>query len=137
MSILRPSSDGTSIVVCSTCKFKADQPFSASNERGGAVFYRHVKAAAETLETTVISVEPMACLFACSQHCTVHLRAPGKFGYVLANFEPTPSSAQALAEFAKQYDQSAEGIVPYKDWPEGVKGHFLVRIPPEGMITID
>lgn len=137
MSILRPSKDGTSIVVCSTCKFKADEPLDASGERGGTVLYRHVKEAADALEETSINVEPMACLFACSQHCTVHLRAPGKVGYVLANFEPTAASAQALAEFAKHYDQSPEGVVPYRDWPEGVKGHFLVRIPPEGMITVD
>ena len=24
--------------------------------------------------------------------------------------------------------------MPYKLWPEGVKGHFLVRIPPEGPV---
>ncbi|WP_292051420.1 MULTISPECIES: DUF1636 domain-containing protein [unclassified Brevundimonas] len=137
MSILRASNGGTSIVVCSTCKFKADEPLNASGERGGAALFRHVKDAMDALETASISVEPMACLFACSQHCTIHLRAPGKVGYVLANFEPTPESAQALAEFAQHYDQSLEGVVPYKNWPEGVKGHFLVRIPPEGMITVD
>lgn len=137
MSILRPSNGGTSIVVCSTCKFKTDEPLNASGERGGTALYHHVKTAADALEASSISVEPMACLFACSQHCTVHLRAPGKVGYVLANFDPTPASAEALAEFAKQYDRSPEGVVPYRDWPEGVKGHFLVRIPPEGMITVD
>ncbi|WP_366108373.1 DUF1636 family protein [uncultured Brevundimonas sp.] len=50
---------------------------------------------------------------------------------------PPPESAQALVEFARHSDQSSEGIIPYKDWPEGVKGHFLVRIPPEGMVTVD
>ena len=137
MSILRPSNDGTSIVVCSTCKFKADEPLDPSGVRGGTALYRHLQKATDALETASISVEPMACLFACSQHCTVHLRAPGKVGYVLANFEPTPEAAQALAEFAQHYNQSPEGVVPYKNWPEGVKGHFLVRIPPEGMITVD
>ncbi len=137
MSILRASNGGTSIVVCSTCKFKAEEPLNASGERGGTALFRHVKDAAGALTTASISVEPMACLFACSQHCAVHLRAPGKIGYVLANFEPTPESAQALVEFALHYDQSLEGVVPYKNWPEGVKGHFLVRIPPEGMVTVD
>lgn len=137
MSILRASNGGTSIVVCSTCKFKADEPLNASGERGGTALFRHVKDATATLKAASISVEPMACLFACSQHCTVHLRASGKVGYVLANLEPTPASAQALVEFARHYDQSSEGVVPYKHWPEGVKGHFLVRIPPEGMVTVD
>lgn len=137
MSILRASNDGTSIVVCSTCKYKADEPLTPAGERGGAALFQHVKQAAEDLQTSSISVEPMACLFACSQHCTVHLRAAGKVGYVLSNFEPTPEAATALVEFAQYYDQSPEGVVPYKLWPEGVKGHFLVRVPPQGMITTD
>lgn len=137
MSILRASKDGTSLVVCSTCKFKSDQPVTLSGERGGAVFSRQITQAVTRTSPDGISVEPMACLFACSQHCTVHLRAPGKIGYVLGNFAPTEEAATALVDFARLYAASAEGVVPYKLWPEGVKGHFLVRIPPEGMITTD
>lgn len=137
MSILRPSNGGTSMVVCSTCKFRTDEPLAPTGERGGTAFLRHLKDAVAKLEPGSISIEPMACLFACSQHCTVHLRAPGKVGYVLANFDPTAASAASVVEFAKHYDDSDEGVVPYKNWPEGVKGHFLVRMPPEGMITVD
>jgi hypothetical protein len=25
--------------------------------------------------------------------------------------------------------------VPYKQWPQGVKGHFLTRTPPEGYVV--
>jgi len=137
MSILRPSENGTSLVVCSTCKFKSDEPNLSSGERGGSALAGHIQQVLKTSDESRISVEPMACLFACSQHCTVHLRAAGKIGYVMGSFEPTQEAAEALVEFAKHYDDSPEGVVPYKFWPEGVKGHFLVRVPPQGMITLD
>ncbi|MFK4985269.1 DUF1636 family protein, partial [Klebsiella pneumoniae] len=35
-----------------------------------------------------IAVQEMPCLFACAEFCTVHLRAPGKVGYVLGRFTP-------------------------------------------------
>lgn len=53
-----------------------------------------------------VPVEEMPCLFARQAHCTVHLRAPGKGGQV-----------------------------PYRDWPEGVKGHVVTRTPPEGYLV--
>jgi len=137
MSILRASETGTSLVVCSTCKFKTDEPLAPTGERGGSLLANQISQALSEGKLDHIGVEPMACLFACSQHCAVHLRAPGKIGYVMGSFEPSPEAAAALVEFAQRYDESPEGVVPYRLWPEGVKGHFLVRVPPQGMITTD
>ena len=82
-----------------------------------------------------IAIEEMPCLFACAEHCTVHLRAPGKLGYVLGRFEPDHEAARAILDYALAHAESAEGSVPYRCWPEGVKGHFIVRTPPEGMVV--
>ncbi len=82
-----------------------------------------------------IAVEEMACLFACNEFCTVHLRAPEKIGYILGRFEPTEDSAQALLDYAKAYAASAEGQVPFREWPDGVKGHFIARTPPQGYVV--
>ena len=78
----------------------------------------------------------MPCLFACSRHCTVHIRAPGKIGYVLGDFTPDAPAAQAILAYAAHHAASAEGQVRYADWPEGVKGHFITRTPPEGFVTV-
>jgi len=69
------------------------------------------------------------CLWACGRSCTVHVRAPGKPGYVLCELEPTTASAEGLVEYARLYALSAEGAVPFKTWPAAVRGHFLCRIP--------
>ena len=38
-------------------------------------------------------------------------------------------------ETARTYVVNREsGVVGYENWPDGVKGHFLARVPPEGFV---
>ena len=136
MSVLRPAAKGASLIVCNTCRFSAEAREDAEGVRGGARLVEAVRVATTGDERVAeLTIEEMPCLFNCTQHCSVHLRAPGKIGYVLGSFEPTASSAQALLDYAAAYIASEEGVVPYRQWPEGVKGHFIVRIPPEGKVV--
>jgi predicted metal-binding protein len=59
----------------------------------------------------------------------------GRIGYVLGDFAPDAASAQAILDYAARHAQSAHGQVPYAQWHEGVKGHFIVRTPPEGFVA--
>lgn len=136
MSLLKPSADGPSLVVCSTCRFSAEEREDANGVRGGALLAQAVRTAAQgDARVAELAIEEMPCLFNCTQHCSIHLRSPGKIGYVLGRFEPTAESAQAIVDYLAEYLQSDEGVVPYKRWPEGVKGHFIVRTPPPGRIV--
>ncbi len=133
MTLLRRAAPGPSIVACNTCRHSADERDDAQGVRGGAQLVaalREVQAADPRFAG--IAIEEMPCLFACTEHCTVHLRAPGKIGYVLGRFRPDAEAACAILDYALAHADSAEGSVPYRSWPEGVKGHFIVRIPPEG-----
>ena len=132
---LRASAPGTAVIACSTCRWSAGERDATDGRRGGAVLaaaLRRVKASDPRYDD--VAVDEMACLFACADHCTVHLRAPGRAGYVLGRFAATDEDARAILEYARLYAQSAEGQVPYRLWPEGVKGHFIVRTPPPGMV---
>lgn len=136
MSLLKPSAEGPSLVVCSTCRLSAEEREDANGVRGGALLAQAVRtAAAGDARVEGLAIEEMPCLFNCSQHCSIHVRAPGKIGYVLGRFEPTAESAQAIVDYLAEYLQSEEGVVPYRRWPEGVKGHFIVRTPPPGRIV--
>jgi predicted metal-binding protein len=84
---------------------------------------------------TDIAVQEMPCLFACSDPCTVHIRAPDKVGYVLGRFAPTVESARAILDHAVHHAASEDGYVPFRDWPQGVKDHFIVRVPPPGYVA--
>lgn len=120
---------GAEVVVCSTCKFDADQRDDPDGVRGGQRLYEAICAAAEDPRFTGLNVSSVECLWACTQHCTIHIRAPGKCAYVAGRFDPSGAEAEAILEFALAYSKSADGAVPYRDWPAGVKGHFLVRTP--------
>lgn len=45
-------------------------------------------------------------------------------------FEPTSEDAQAIVDYAKLHKDSDSGQVPYRQWPQGIKGHFTSRITP-------
>jgi predicted metal-binding protein len=133
--MLRAAAPGPSIVVCSTCRLSPDQRENEQGERGGALLAAALRAAqAETPEAEGLAIEDMPCLFACKRHCTVQIRASGRIGYVLGDFTPDPESARAILGYAMLHARSDAGVVPYAQWPEGVKGHFIARTPPEGYV---
>jgi len=139
--MLKEAAAGPSIVLCNTCRFDPENRDGPDGRRGGAHFVAAVRRAAERLGgarrggAVQVVVEEMPCLFACSRHCTAHLRAPGKIGYVLGGFAPDDAAAEALVEFFLLYRDSEAGQVPFRHWPEGVKGHFIVRMPPPGHVV--
>lgn len=138
MTVLRDAAGGSSLVVCSTCRWSAEEREDENGARGGALLaaaLRAAKAGDERLDD--LTIEEMACLFNCGQHCSIHLRDPDKIGYVLGRFEPTAEAARAILDYAIAYMASEEGVVPYRQWPEGVKGHFIVRVPPAGRVVRD
>jgi predicted metal-binding protein len=126
--MLRQTEDHASVVVCSTCRYSVEARESANGQRGGAML-------AQLLRGNGVPIEEMPCLFSCSRHCSIHLRAPGKIGYVLGDFQPTREAALAIAAFFELYKESEFGSVLYRAWPEGVKGHFIVRVPPAGFVS--
>ena len=136
MRILRAAADGPAVIACSTCRHSDDAREDEAGVRGGARLAGHLSdLAAREAAYAGIAVEEMACLFACTDFCTVYVRAPGKVGYVLGRFSADEASARSILDYAVHHSASAEGRVAYADWPEGVKGHFLVRVPPPGFIA--
>jgi predicted metal-binding protein len=131
-----PVAPGPSVVACSTCRFSQDAREDGDGRRGGALLVAALHAArAGDPACAGVAVQDMPCLFACAEACTVHLRAPGKVGYVLGRFTPDAESARAILDYAALYAASDTGQVPFKLWPAGVKGHFITRTPPEGFLV--
>jgi predicted metal-binding protein len=126
---------GLSIVACSTCRLSPEQRGEGDGRGGGALFGQLLTAVRDSDPRYAgIDVQAMPCLFACGEPVAVHLRAAGKFSYVLGRFAPDEESARAILDYALLYADSDMGSVRYADWPQGVKGHFLTRSPPEGHI---
>lgn len=134
--MLKPVEDGPAVVACNTCRFSREARDDGEGTRGGArlVDALHAVRASDNRYDRV-AVQEMSCLFACSEFCTVHLRAPGKVGYVLGRFTPDEDAARAILDYAVHYAASEHGRVPFADWPQGVRGHFITRTPPPGFVA--
>ncbi|WP_188062545.1 DUF1636 domain-containing protein [Sphingobium sp. KCTC 72723] len=134
--MLKPVEDGPAIVACNTCRHSKDAREDAQGRRGGAAMVEILRdVQASDPRYAGIAVQEMACLFACADHCTVHLRGPGRVGYVLGRFAPETEAATAILDYAVHYAASEHGRVPFGQWPQGVKGHFITRTPPPGFVA--
>ncbi|GGE71741.1 DUF1636 domain-containing protein [Sphingomonas prati] len=131
-----PAADGPAIVACNTCRYTANTRDNQDGQRGGAQLVAALREVqAEDPTFAGVAVQEMPCLFACADFCTIHLRAPGKVGYVLGRFAPDADAARAILDYAILYATSETGQVPFKQWPAGVKGHFITRTPPAGALV--
>lgn len=134
--MLRAVAGGPAVVACSTCRHSPDAREDMDGVRGGARLIAALRAVrASDPRYDSVDVQEMACLFACTDFCTVHLRAPDKVGYVLGRFTPDEHSARAILDYAVHYAASDHGRVPFGQWPQGVKGHFITRTPPPGFVA--
>ena len=119
------------IYVCKTCRFSKADALNKSGKSGGQILHDEIASLAKgSLYGSEFDILTTRCLMGCDHHCNLHFRAPGKIGYVVGHFEPTYASAITIIDYFEKYLQSPSGQVPYKSWPQGIKGHFIARIPP-------
>lgn len=120
------------VVVCTTCGKQED---SAGGLRPGERFANQVEEALRehalgNATEPAVQLQRTQCLMSCKRSCSAAMHMSGKYSYVFGEFTPDTASAEALLDFADGYRVSDSGQVPYKQWPEGIKGHFVARIPP-------
>ncbi len=116
----------TWITICDTCK--RDNWTAETNAQ------THGEDLAELVEARArggsVKTRRVSCLMGCAHGCNVAIQARGKLAYTLGRFEPDGASAQAIVDYAELHANSATGQVPFRDWPQGVKGHFVTRHAP-------
>lgn len=117
----------TTITVCTTCRQPALRDDKSLTPCGEEMLREVTLAAAQT---PGVSVRGVACLMGCEHGCNVAISGHDKLTYVLGSFAPGTDAAEALVEYAAKHAASASGTVPYREWPQGVKGHFTARVPP-------
>lgn len=117
----------TTIFVCDTCRFTVEEKTDPEGRTGGEILAGLVEA--EAAGKPGIAVRRQSCLMGCTRHCNTAVVGPGKLSYVLGAFEPGPAAAEAVVAYAELHRDSATGQVPFKQWPQGVKGHFQARLP--------
>lgn len=117
----------TWITVCDTCK-RENWAESGAEHTDGEVLAGLIEGIAAN--TDGVKTRRVSCMMGCTRACNVAVQGEGKLAYVLGTFEATSDDAQAIVDYASAYDASATGQVPYREWPQGVKGHFTSRTTP-------
>lgn len=115
----------TIVTICDTCK-RPEWDAETRENTDGEVLARLVESGDCPAG---VALRRVSCLMGCEHGCNVAIQGEGKLTYVLGRFEPEGESAAAILEYAGLHAASETGQVPFKQWPQGVKGHFVSRIP--------
>ncbi len=116
----------TWITICDTCK-RDGWTAEATGQTDGEALAVLIEAAAVDAP---VRTRRVSCLMGCSHGCNVAIQAAGKLCYTIGNFAPDRDAAEAIVAYATLHAGTGSGQVPYRQWPEGVKGHFVTRHPP-------
>lgn len=115
----------TTITICDTCK-REDRD-ETTGKTDGELLADLIETAASG---TPVKTRRFSCLMGCDRACNVTIQGEGKLNYTLGQFTPTTEAAQAIVAYAALHAASTSGQVPYRDWPQAIKGHFTTRHPP-------
>lgn len=115
------------IIVCQTCKFTAESKLDDNGVTGGEHLTKHLEDVLKDRDD--VEIQKQDCLWACSDHCNVVLSDSERFSYLAGRFEPKRDAAEAIVEWFDKHGESNTGQVPFRQWPDGMRGHFIARIP--------
>ena len=114
------------ITICDTCKRENWDPV-VQPQTDGEILADMIEPRAKTAG---LKTRRVSCMMGCVRACNVAIQGPEKLAYVLGTFEPTEENAQAIVDYATLHRGSDSGQVPYRQWPQPVKGHFTSRMAP-------
>ena len=116
----------TWITICDTCKREGWETGDMAQTDGEQL--------ADLIETrarnSAVKTRRTSCLMGCTHGCNVAIQAAGKLAYTVGNFTPDATAADAIVTYAELHSESENGQVPYRQWPQDIKGHFVTRHQP-------
>ena len=116
------------LTVCTTCKFSKEHAYNANGETSGEILLKSLETLRDKRETR-LKIVGHECLWACKHSCTVLLEDEKRTGYLAGYFSPEDKDAEAILDWCAAHDKTEDGNVPFIEWPQGMRGHFIARIP--------
>ena len=117
------------IVMCTTCRFSREEKLGPDGRTGGETLIAHMREAVAAREGAP-AIATQVCLWNCKRHCSVVLRDDQRFTYFTGDHEPTREQAEAILDWFAAHGETETGEVPFRQWPDRMRGHFIARIPP-------
>lgn len=125
-----------SIILCSTCKFSPEAKTAPDGRSGGEVLIGHMHDEVAERGRSDVSIETQACLWNCTKPCSVVFRDDARFSYVTGSHEPSRAQAEAILAWFDAHGATETGEVPFRQWPDRMRGHFIARMPPAKAVKV-
>jgi predicted metal-binding protein len=107
------------LTVCITCRRAGTDPQAP---RDGARL-------SDALAARGVPHDQQECFSACERSCVVVFRGAGRWTYVQGGLDPD-LHPDDVAEMARAYAATPDGIVPWRSRPEVIRKNTIARIPP-------
>jgi predicted metal-binding protein len=117
----------TWITICDTCK-RPEWTDGEAQITDGERLAQLVETAAQGAPN--VKTRRVSCLMGCKHGCNVSIQGHGKLAYTLGDFEPETDAAEGIVAYATSHAESETGQVPFRTWPQAIKGHFVTRHQP-------
>ena len=114
------------ILVCASCRAPGGDPEAP---RPGAVLAAGLSQALDACGEAGVTVETVECLSVCKRPCTVALTGDGRWTYIYGDLDPK-DGVETLLSFARQYRETPDGIVPWRERAEAIRKGVVARLPP-------
>jgi predicted metal-binding protein len=118
--------DTVRILVCASCRAAGGD---SDAPRPGVILAAALSSALAEDDHPDIAVETVECLSVCKRPCTVALTGAGRWTYIYGDLDPQ-AGAGTLLTFARQYRETTDGIVPWRERAEAIRKGVVARIPP-------
>ena len=118
------------LVVCTTCNFSAESKPGPDGRTGGETLIAALQVVLQRQGRGDVVIEPQACLWNCTKPCSVAIQDDVRFSYITGGNTPDEEQAEAILQWFDAHGVTSDGQVPFKQWPQKMRGHFIARIPP-------
>jgi predicted metal-binding protein len=118
------------LVFCTTCRYSPESREGPVGLTGGETLARHMEAVLKDNGREDVGVSRQACLWPCMRHCNVLMQDDARYSYLAGGFKPERAAAEAILAWFDLHGASDTGEVPFRAWPDAMRGHFIARFPP-------
>lgn len=120
------------LFVCQSCRLSEQN--GENNPADGALLLKQLLTLHQQgSRQSELEIQPVGCLWTCSQACAVALQCSNKCTYLFTHL-PSLESADALMQFSELYLDSAHGNIPWKQIPAVLKTETIARLPFAGQV---
>jgi predicted metal-binding protein len=119
-----------SLVLCNSCKFPDGRKVAEDGRTGGQTLIDALRSVLAGQGRSDVDVVEQSCLWNCTQSCSVAIRDSERFSYITGRHVATMEQAEAILQWFDKHGETTTGEVPFREWPDAMRGHFVARIPP-------